>query len=94
MDVPINLANCVDTREMYSGTLEVLDEEKGNEKDVVVLQWGSHGGSKGKKTMLQTEGHVAGTVPEGKHATLVQEPLSKSFKREFVKKVLYHFYEC
>lgn len=44
--------------------------------------------------MLQTEGNVAGTVPERSHATLVQEPLSKSFKKEFIKKVLYHFYEC
>lgn len=70
---------CGYTRRMYSGRLEALSEEKGNEKDMVVLRWGSHGGNEGKKAMLWTEGKVAGTAPERNHATLVQEALSKSF---------------
>lgn len=44
--------------------------------------------------MLWIEGNVAGTVSERNHGTLVQGPLSKSFKQEFMKKSIVSFYEC
>lgn len=74
------------TRMMYSWTLEALNEKKGNEKDMVLLQWGNHGGNKRKKTILWTEDNIEGTVLERNRVTLAWEYLFKSFKKEFIKK--------